>query len=423
MEPIFAFRIERFPMRKPNVYFFNPTCELAVANGSFSYMPPLLLREMENDLSILPVVFCSENDFVLTENAPSPEFLLELRKAGFEIPGFFSLSDLEAMPDGSFGAVYPWGWSPAAHFKLKNLKTKCSEEFKKSPVYNWTADHQLLFERMTSLGFLNEILGRNQLTWFVDKGMTGVKISNPEEIEPLLNQYSSVVLKAPLSSSGRGIQVIRRKFLNSSNKQWISGVLKQQGYLIAEPFLEKVLDLSFQFRILTGSEVSYLGYSVFETNTNGQYSGTLIHPDLNTVLSGEDIKEVKEMIGVTAEVVHEALKNAPYTSHYRGFMGVDAMIFRNGGRLMMQPCIEVNCRMNMGVLAMFLENKIHPDATGKFELFYGNPGEYRIYAADQLVQNQSEKRDGKLYAGFLPVTEPDSARRFGAYASLGTAKY
>lgn len=410
-------------MPKANVYYFNPTCELAVANGSFSYMPPLLLQKMEHDLSSLPFIFSTENDFVLTEDPPSPEFLKRLRTAGFEIPTFCRLSDLEALPDGSFEAVYPWGWSPAAHFKLKNLKRKCSDEFKESPVFDWTIDHQLLYERATSLKLLTEILLQDHPAWFIVKNMTGVRVSNFDEIEALLKQYSSIVLKAPLSSSGRGVQIIRRKFLNSSNKQWISGVLKQQNYLIAEPFLEKVLDLSFQFQVKSNSEISYLGYSVFETNTNGQYRGTFIHPDLNTVLSGQNIEKLEEMIRTTAITVREALKNSVYTHLHRGFLGVDAMIFRDGEKLMMQPCIEVNCRMNMGVLAMFLEEKIHPEIAGKFELFYGNPGDFGIYAGNQLILNQAEVRNGKLEAGFLPIIEPDSTKSFGAYASLGTAKY
>ena len=121
-------------MAKANVYYFNPTCELAVANNSFSYMPPLLLQEMERDLAILPFAFASDNDFVLTENLPSEGFLQQLNNAGFNLPTFCRLDNLEAMPSGSLGNIYPWGWSPAAHFKLKNLKEKCDPEFRISPV-------------------------------------------------------------------------------------------------------------------------------------------------------------------------------------------------------------------------------------------------------------------------------------------------
>ena len=405
-----------------NIYYFNPTCELAVANGSFSYQPPLLLQEMERDLSILPFAFCSENDFVLTENPPSSNFLHKLKIAGFALPRFCSLAELETLPDGSFAAIYPWGWSQAAHFKLKNLKEKCTDKFKGSPVFSWNDKHKLLFERSTSLDFLYGLQANNPPDWFIKKEMIGSKATNCEEIELHLKIHSRLVLKAPMSSSGRGIQIIRNAKLNTSNKQWISGVLKQQSYLIAEPYLEKLIDLSFQFRLLSDSKIKYLGFSVFETNSNGQYRGTFIHPDLKKILPDENTSELMEMIGITSDVISSALENSNYANWHRGFLGVDAMIFKHQKSLLMQPCIEINSRMNMGVLSMFLEEQIHPDATGKFELFYGKTGDFETYALNQTQLKQPKFWEGKLYSGFLPLIEPNEQNKFGAYISLGEAK-
>ena len=335
-------------MAEANVYYFNPTCELAVANGSFSYQPPLLLQEMERDLSILPFAFCTENDFVLAENQPTADFQQKMRMAGFALPQFCSLAELEALPNGSIDAIYPWGWSPAAHFKLKNLKEKCSVKFRESPVFNWREEHKLLFERSTSLDFLKGILANNAPDWFIKKEMTGSKATTCEEIDLILRDHSPLVLKAPMSSSGRGIQIIRNTKLNTSNKQWISGVLKQQSYLIAEPHLEKLIDLSFQFRVLSDSKIEYLGFSIFETNSNGQYRGTLIHPDLKKIAPDENASELMEMISATAKIMSKALEGSNYAHCHRGFLGVDAMIFKHQKDLLMQPCIEINSRMNMG---------------------------------------------------------------------------
>lgn len=409
-------------MAKPNVYYFNPTCELAVANGSFSYMSPLLLKEMEQDLSILPFIFGTENDFVLTENIPSAEYLQKLIDSGFNLPAFCRLADLESLSTDSFGALCPWGWSPAAHFKLRNLKEKCTDEFKVSPVFNWKEEHKLLFERETSLNFLNEILDRNKPDWFISKTMSGVKVTSCEEIETILERHSAMVLKAPLSSSGRGIQIIRKKELNRSNRQWISGIIKQQNYLIAEPFLEKLIDLSFQFEVSENSEIEYLGYTIFETNSNGHYKGTLIHPDFKNILPEENIAEVEEMISISATEIRETLKNSIYAVCHRGFLGVDALIYNDQNRLMMQPCIEINSRINMGILSIYIEKKIHPDATGKFELFYGSPGEYWNFAKLQSHLRPPEFQDEKLCSGFLPLVEPDISKKFGAYIFLGTAR-
>ncbi|MDP2336562.1 MAG: hypothetical protein Q8N05_08955 [Bacteroidota bacterium] len=409
-------------MEKPNVYYFNPTCELAVANGSFSYMPPLLLQEMERDLSTLPFVFAGRNDFVVTEKLPGTGFIQKLKEVGFEAPEFCRLAELEGLPTDSLDAIVPWGWSPALHFNLRNLKEKCSDKFKSSPVFDWEKEQKLLFERSTSLDLLTGILNQHPYDWFIDPEMTGEKVNSSEEIEALLGKYSSLVVKAPVSSSGRGIQILRKPGLNTSNKQWISGVLRQQKYLVAEPLLDKALDLSFQFQVSAHSEIDYLGYSIFETSSNGQYRGTLIHPDLKSILPEENAVVVQEMIGITAKVIGEALKKSVYSKIYQGFIGVDALIFRHQEQLRMQPCIEVNSRMNMGILAMFLEKRISPDTSGKFELFYGSPGEFENFARIQAQNNPLRFKDGKLCSGFLPLVEPDRQKKFGAYILTGEAK-
>jgi len=409
-------------MTKSNVFYFNPTCELAVANGSFSYMPPLLLQKMESDLAMLPFVFATENDFVLTENPPSSDFIQQLKDAGFDVPRFCRLTELEAFPDGTFDSIFPWGWSPAAHFKLKNLKEKCSDEFKSSPVSNWNENAKFLFERATSLDFLIGLLDQNPFHWFIDRSMTGEIITSIDEIELILSKKQELVLKAPLSSSGRGIQFIRNGILNNSKKQWTSGVLKQQKYMIAEPFLEKLADFSFQFQISSEAEIEYLGSTFFETSSNGQYRGSFIHRELSEVLAIESYNELQGQINQTANTIKEALKLSDYPKWYRGFLGVDAMVIKNEKQILIQPCVEINCRANMGVLTLLLENKIDREATGKFELFYGSAGEFDNFSKNMNSINPLLLRKGKLISGFLPLVEPEAHQKFGAYFSLGSAK-
>ena len=409
-------------MTKPRVFYFNPTCELAIANGSFSYMAPLLLQEMETDLSHLPFIFCSPNDIVLTENPPSPDFKSMLEYYGLLMPSFYKLKDLESFPKNSFEAITPWGWSPASHYKFQNLKQKCIHSFTQSPVFEWKNEHRLLFERSTSLEFVKAIISKDSPEWFVDEKMLGSKVVRCEEIEILLKNHGALVLKAPLSSSGRGIQIIRKNTLNKPNKQWIEGLLKQQNYLIAEPFLDKILDLSFQFNIDSNSEIEYLGHSVFETNSNGQYKGTHIRPNLSFLIKNEDIGELVKKIKETAKILREALNNSIFTSLHRGYIGIDALLFMKEGQIRIQPCLEINSRLNMGILSLFLENKIHHLATGKFSLFYGKVSEYRKFTEVQTNLFPSKLKDGKLLSGFLSLSEPATQCKFGAYVSLEEAK-
>lgn len=401
-----------------NVFYFNPTCELAVANGSFSYQPPLLLQEMERDLSILPFIFCTSNDFVLTENKPSAKFIEMLSNNGFELPKFGSLSELEVLPNCSIKQITPWGWSPASHYKFSRLKEKCSPEFRKSPVYEWQKAHKTLYERSTSLSFLHKIIELSPDEYIISKELIGTECNSIQEVDLQLRKHKQLVIKAPLSSSGRGIQIIRKPVLDNARTQWISGVLKQQQYVVAEPFLQKVTDFSFQFNILSESEIEYLGISFFETNSNGQYQGTYLNADITQILD----KSIQESLKAVAKIISEALKTSVYNTLYRGFIGIDGIIFKNENRLLIHPCVEVNCRTNMGILAKFLENKIHPESKGKFELFYGAPGQFITFVNQMASKNQLVLRDGKIFTGFLPLTLGNINTKYGAYILVGEPK-
>lgn len=399
-----------------NIFYFNPTCELAIANGSFSYMPPRLLRDFEKDCSVLPFLFADSDDFILTETKPSHEFIQKLTEAGFVMPFFATMNEL--MTESSFNRLYPWGWSPSTHFILKSLKEKCSFEFKNSPVFNWNDAHQKLFERKTSLDFLVKLLENHPLAFFIEKEKTGVILHHIEEIEMQLNQQSPLVLKAPLSSSGRGIQIIRKADLNTSNRQWISGVLNQQGYLVAEPFLNKITDLSFQFSINDLGEPEYLGYSIFETNTNGQYKSSRINPLLKDFLPVSFLDSAEKIIEITAQLLTHHLKHSIYATWHRGFLGIDVLFYKDEQGLKLQPCIEINSRMNMGILTMQIEKHIHPEAPGKFALFYGRKSEYEQYARQMNLEKPLKLENGRIKSGFLALTEPDPTKQFGAYLLL-----
>ena len=399
-----------------NVYYFNPTCELAISNGSFSYMAPRLLRDFEEDCSILLFVFSTEGDYLLTEEKPSSYFIQMLRDAGFNLPVFVNREEISSKNE--LNKLSPWGWSPATHFLFKTLKDKCSSNFKESPVFNWHENHRLLFERRTSLNFLIKLLNNEPLDFLIPKVRTGTIVDTIEEIELLLNKHTALVLKSPLSSSGRGIQIIRKQSLNASNKQWISGVLQQQLYLIAEPYLDKLIDFSFQFMISDKGEPEYLGYSIFETNSNGQYKSTLINSQIETILPKELYGNVQEMIDLTSELLTLNLRNSMFTTWHRGFLGIDAMIYKEVKEIKLQPCIEINSRMNMGILTMQLEKYVHPEAKGKFELYYGKKGEYEQFANQLTLEKPFILKNGKLFSGFMPLVEPNSSKQFGAYLLL-----
>jgi hypothetical protein len=186
--------------------------------------------------------------------------------------------------------------------------------------------------------------------------------------------------------------------------------------------LIKIVDFSFQFTITNNGEPEYLGYSFFETNTNGQYKSTFIHPENGKSEIAEIIRKTTSFINITAERLKTALKHSVYAKYHRGFLGIDAMIYRDENSLKIQPCIEINSRMTMGILTMFIEKRVHQGVTGKYMLFYGQPGEFHRFAHEESNLNPSKIRNGEISSGFLSLVEPDAEKKFGAYIIVGNCK-
>lgn len=76
----------------------------------------------------------------------------------------------------------------------------------------------------------------------------------------------------------------------------------------------------------------------------------------------------------------------------------------------------------MGILSKKIENIIHNDSSGKFELFYGSNGEFRKFVNEKEQTNSLKMKNGKLSSGFLSLVEADGNKQFGAYIEVGTAK-
>ena len=96
-----------------------------------------------------------------------------------------------------------------------------------------------------------------------------------------------------------------------------------------------------------------------------------------------------------------------------GYLGVDMMICRQeGGReYVVHPCVEINMRMNMGVVArLFYDNYVAPGRMGYFNIEYFPDNE------TLRVQHERDMKDyplviegGRLVSGYLPLV-PVTAR-------------
>lgn len=400
----------------PDIYFYNPTCEIAVANGSESFMPKNLLRRMEYDLDILPAYFALSTDITLVQKYPDKKFLDSLLKAGLH-PFKLHLLD-EGLRDPVFisepkGFLLPWGWSPAMHKLFAPLKPFCSPDYLNSPVARWNSIHKELYSRKAGRELLGNILTNSTGHFFTPLDELPQICTSHEEIHALQKKWNHVIVKAPWSSSGRGLQVLRPGEYNRSNYQVISGFLNHQGYVMAEPYYTKLQDLSFQFYSRGNGQVEFIGICSFKTDQSGRYAGSYIEeipqhaePSLRDFLS--------DHLDETKKCIEKALQNSPYSLHYQGWLGVDSIVCKANDDFLIQPCIEVNCRYTMGTIGLAFQKKIAEGSYGFLSILHRKEGELQNYFQEQKLINPLVIDDGKIIKGFLPLTPVAIDTVFGA---------
>jgi len=406
---------------KPNIYYFNPTCELAVANGSTNFMASAKLRCFEDELSTLPGLLAQPEDMVLVNRRPSKLFTDQLERAGFKLPGYQVFE--EAISDSQFltiqkGFLFPWGWSPSAHKQLSPLKPTCCSAFLNSPVAEWREIHRELYSRKTSLELLTQIVSDQKLSNILTISDLPKTCTTQEQIISLQLRWGKVVVKAPWSASGRGLQHLRPNEFNQTNKQVISGILKQQGYVVVEPWHDKQIDLSFQFFSKGDGDVEYKGLTTFSTDPAGHYTGNYIQQLPQHIATDLQDFIAENLLSVKNEI-HRILRESAYSTEYYGWIGVDALIFKTAkGALKFHPCLEINCRFTMGAIALKIREHLAEHSDGVFRITHGKDGDFNKFCGEMSTKAPLIVEGGKMVRGFLPLIPPLSDSSFGAYLTI-----
>ena len=401
----------------PSIYLFNPTCEYAVANGSANWQPNRILQKMEFDLSALPLFFAEKDDFVLVEKIPSEEFTNSLKQIGIAIPNF--ILKIDAINNTCFielpkNKLLPWGWSPAVHKLLSPFKQSCSPEFRQSPVFNWKPEHREITSRKFAAGMLKKLQTTLKADYILPVEFAPKLCTTQNDIETAIGQWGNLMIKAPWSSSGRGLQPITKIPVHQKVWEKVMGIVKEQGYAIAEPYLNKVLDFAFQFEIKKG-KVEFLGISNFCTNKKGQYEGNY----LNGLPMNLD-KRLSEFAEFAVREICQPLINAIETSEmaifYEGIFGVDTLIYSDEKNLLkINPCLEINVRYTMGLLSLLLEKFIHQNQQGVYRTYYQPGTSFYTFKNEMTKKYPLKITENKIESGFFALTEAVEDTLFGAY--------
>ncbi len=336
---------------------------MALAANVRQYFPPKNIAKMEADLSLLPLWWAEEGDVVLSEELGirSEECVVAF------IEGYQSLCERT----GHEYVPCPWGWNKAIKERfrrfgvperllpsdeaLEDIRRFASREF----ACEYIAD---LLAEANKEGWGDRLLGGEMRFISEELGVRGEELFpcgciTARSHSSLLTPHSSLIIKSPWSSSGRGIFVAKTP-LSQSDIARCNKFLSSQGGFLVDRFYDKVLDFAMEFEVKADGTVDFLGYSVFEAAEDGKYGGNVVASQEEL---GKLIEEKFAELGVRSEELgviiafHKKAIAERMGGRYTGIVGIDMLVDRNG---CLHPCVEINVRMNMGVVAMRLYERL-----------------------------------------------------------------
>ena len=394
------------------IHLFNPGHETAVLLGTGNYTPPTNVQRMIKELSCLPVWYADSNDYVFTEEIISPRFFSlqpkEFRPFATLVSGK-ELKNLSAA--GTELIATPWGLSPHSLQLFERLKQSCKLNLS---IPAWKEDYFRLTGRQTAAECLELIRAQLPELPIPVAPRFCKKIREVEKY--LILQNAPFVVKTPYSSSGRGLLWIPERKLTPKERTWIEGAISKQGTVSIECGLDKVQDLAMEFYSDGEGNVTYEGLSVFGTGEKGAYSG-------NVLGSQEYLSApIKRWIGEDVylkiqQAVTDALKSI-YGNTYQGYLGVDMIVYKTkDGSYALHPCIEINMRYTMGMVALRLSQKyLSPSAVGDFHITYeSKDGE--AYERHRFMKETYPlvMENGKIKEGYLSLCPVTKTTRYRAY--------
>ena len=321
------------------LHVFNPEHDIALASNLANFTAPHAGRQLRADLGFLPALWAGEGDVVLVDHVESAEkafrkVVHRLRQLGCRdlpvVEGRFTSSKRPA-DYALVDSVLPWGWNLALRAVLKRHGVSDSL----LPSEQQIAQIRELSHRRTAARLLPMLQMEGTLG-------ESFECTTAQEVEQLLELYGQVIMKAPWSSSGRGLRFLsteRTPFQMQAG--WFRNMVAQQGSVMVEPWYNKVKDFGMEFSA-DDAGIHYLGLSLFHT-LNGAYTGN--------ILATENAK--REMISRYVPVdlldkIKQYIIGSLNLGNYRGPFGVDMMIV--GDRI--HPCVEINLRRTMGHVAL-----------------------------------------------------------------------
>lgn len=357
-------------IKNRKLHLFNPENDVCLGLGNKFYNMPNMVRRLHDSGGALPLWWADSDDMVYAPGVA--EEWLDSVKSQFPVGA--QLLDGNSKVEGYTGM--PWGWSHDAKKQL--IPTGCDV------ISDDSIERiRMLSHRRTSITILERLKSSGV---FIPAPLPE-EVFSIEDACVVADSYPLTYFKAPWSSSGRGVMGVVT--LTPKDKSRIISIIEKQGSILVEKGFAKKRDFAMLFHSNRG-KVSFMGYSVFFNERGTAYGGNIIGSNeyLKGILVHDGASSVmldaieSELTGVLEDVVGES---------YSGYFGVDMLLDADNN---VMPCIELNLRMTMGVVArIFHDRYMRKDSYGRYTVAPSSP----TISAPVI-------REGKLVGGELSLT-------------------
>lgn len=381
------------------LHLFNPENDLALADGNANYCPPPAAVRIAYDLASLPLWFADADDYVFIPDDRHLRYHAEM-SGQFPLPGV--CTSVGSLP---LAECRPWGWSSQMLRRFRAMGVNGNI----LPADSVIDNVRRLSNRQSSIIILEELAKMG-----ADVPELPIYATSPDTVAAFVSSKPRCVLKAPWSGSGKGIAWGLGR-VEVPLEHFYKGVIRRQGGVVCEHCLNSVREFAMEFFADAGG-AAFVGYSLFEAQ-KGSYSGNLL-------LCDEDIERIVSAhlpagtLGNLRVQMQKVLSGLLAGSGYSGYLGVDMMIYESGGVLRLNPCVELNLRMNMGVVSrIFHDRFVDRGKAGRFNVVYcRNKGEVYELHCENSRKYPLVVRDGRIVEGYLNLSPVGDDSSYIAYA-------
>lgn len=348
------------------IHIFNPEHDLALAANITNFTAPHAGRQLRCDLGYLPALWAQDGDYILVDDKVAA--YNGYRKLKLNYRPEVTFVDKEELAElwsnkyrGNEYEIKPWGWNITLCDKLEKagVPRECMPTKAKLDSIRELSNRRLAVKLLDHLKNYDGVTGFSRVCY------------NYEEVLVFLDNNKDIVVKAPWSSSGRGVKYMERETVEVNALQWVTNTIQKQHSIVAEKKCHKVHDFAVEFMAYDNGCVKACGLSLFTTERTA-YTGNRLEKEEEK--RAWLFKYIKEPLFNSIVEEIETFLAENINGLYVGPLGVDMMIVAGEQGFLLNPCIEINLRCTMGHVALALSRHGH---TGMMQIAYEG-GAYKL---------------------------------------------